>query len=96
MRKIQIRALAEDDLIAVWSYTFQQWGERQADKYLDELDHGIHALAENAELGAKRDYVREGYRVLFINRHAVYYTVTPATIHVVRVLHGLMDPEQHF
>jgi plasmid stabilization system protein ParE len=46
-------------------------------------------------MGAKRDYVREGYRVLSINKHAVYYTVTPSAIHIIRVLHGQMDPGRH-
>jgi toxin ParE1/3/4 len=55
----------------------------------------IKELADNPEMGAKRDYVREGYRVLFINSHAVYYTVAPSAIHIIRVLHGQMDPGRH-
>jgi toxin ParE1/3/4 len=39
--------------------------------------------------------VSDGYRVLFVASHAVYYTVTPTTIHVIRVLHGQMDPDRH-
>jgi toxin ParE1/3/4 len=57
-----------------WLYTFEQWNAAQADRYLDELDDGIQQLADNPEMGAKRDYVREGYRVLFINSHAIYLT----------------------
>jgi len=95
MRKIRLHALAESDLIAVWEYTFEQWDAAQADSYLDELDKGIRSLADNSELGAKRGYVREGYRVLFIDRHAIYYTVAGSVIHSVRVLHAQMDPERH-
>ena len=46
-------------------------------------------------MGAKRDYVREGYRVLCINSHAVYCIVAPSVIHIIRVLHGQMDPGKH-
>ena len=95
MRKIRLHALAESDLIGVWEYSFEQWGAGQADSYLDELDKGIRSLADNPELGANRDYVRERYRVLFINRHAIYYTVAGSVIHIVRVLHGEMDPDRH-
>lgn len=95
MRRTRKHALAESDLIGIWQYSFEQWDAVQADKYLDELDSGIRQLADNPEMGAERDYVREGYRVLFINSHAVYYTVTPSAIHVVRVLHGRMDPGKH-
>jgi toxin ParE1/3/4 len=93
--RIRKRALAESDLIGIWHYTFEQWGAAQADKYLDELNDGIQQLAENPEMGMKRDYVREGYRVLFVNSHAVYYTVTSSAIHIVRALHGQMDPGRH-
>jgi toxin ParE1/3/4 len=95
MRQIRKRALAESDLIGVWLYTFERWDATQADKYLDELDRGIQQLANNPEIGAKRDAVREGYRVLFVNSHAMYYTITSAAVHIIRVLHSQMDPEQH-
>jgi toxin ParE1/3/4 len=94
-RTIRLSALAESDLIGIWRYGFERWDAGQADRYLDELDRGIGLRAENAELGAKRDDVRDGYRVLFINRHAIYYTVAPSAIHIVRVLHAQMDPDRH-
>lgn len=94
-RKIHVAALAESDLIDIWRYTSGEWDETQADKYLDELDAAIALLAENPELGPSRDYVRRGYRVLFINRHAVYYTVNTTTLHIRRVLHAQMDLERH-
>jgi toxin ParE1/3/4 len=95
MRRIRKHALAESDLIGIWQFTFERWNEAQADKYLDELNAGIQQLADSPDMGAKRDYVREGYRVLFVNSHAVYYTVTPSAIHIIRVLHGQMDLGRH-
>ncbi len=95
MRSIRKHALAESDLIGIWQYTFERWGEAQADKYLDELDRGIRRLATHSETGSKRDHVREGYRVLFVNSHAIYYTVALSAIHIVRVLHDQMDPDRH-
>jgi toxin ParE1/3/4 len=94
-RKIHLSRLAESDLIGIWRFSRERWDAEQADRYLEELDRGIGLLADTAELGARRDDVREGYRVLFINRHAIYYTVAPSTVHVVRVLHVQMDPDEH-
>jgi toxin ParE1/3/4 len=94
-RKVHKQERAENDLIDIWLYSFEQWGSDQADRYLDELDKGIRSLARNPEIGASRDYIREGYRVLFINSHAVYYIVTPSTILITRVLHSQMDPDRH-
>jgi toxin ParE1/3/4 len=95
IRRIHKHALAESDLIGIWQYSFERWSADQADRYLDELDAGIQQLARNPELGARRDYAREGYRILLVNSHAIYYTVMPSTIHVIRVLHAQMDPGKY-
>ena len=95
MRKIHKQQLAESDLLDIWQYSYEEWGVAQADRYLDELEENITLLIESPELGVERDLVRPGYRVLFVNSHAVYYTVAPAFIHIVRVLHVRMDPGKH-
>ena len=95
MRKIRLHTRAESDLIDIWGYSFEQWDDVQADKYLDELNAAINCLAANPHLGVRRDNVREGYRALFVNRHAIYYRLTAATVDVVRVLHDQMDPDRH-
>jgi toxin ParE1/3/4 len=69
-RTIHVHRSAESDLIDISGYSFEQWGGLQADKYLDELDSGIRKLADNPEIGMKRDYVRDGYRVLFVCRQS--------------------------
>jgi len=94
-RKIRKHAAAERDLVGRWRYTFERWGKARADRYLDELDDAIQQLAATPEMGAERDDVRDGYRVVFVNSHAVYYTARPSAIHIIRVLHGQMDPYRH-
>ena len=94
-RTVRKSVRAELDLISIWEYSLEQWDATQADKYLDALDKGISALADNPGLGVSRGTVRAGYRALFINNHAVYHTVTPGAIFIVRVLHEGMDPGRH-
>ena len=96
MPSIHKHARAESDLIEIWLYTYNRWGEVQADRYFNELDKGIRGLGRNPELGQRCDAIREGYRSLRIHRHVVYYTVTPSVIHIIRVLHERMDPDRHF
>ena len=84
-----------DQLRAILSISGDTRSSSGADKYLDELDSGIRKLADNPEIGVTRDHVRDGYRVLFVGSHAVYYTVVPDTVHIIRVLHGSMDPDRH-
>ncbi len=43
---------AETDFIDIWLYTHTEWGAKQADIYLDELNAGIKLPTENPDLGA--------------------------------------------
>ncbi len=46
MPRIIKQALAEQDLVGIWLYTFNEWGEQQADQYLDDLNAAITLLAD--------------------------------------------------
>jgi toxin ParE1/3/4 len=45
MPRVTTQVQAEQDLLDIWMYTFNEWGEQQADDYLDELDTAIQLLA---------------------------------------------------
>ena len=79
----------------IWRYTAERWGSDQADVYLDAFGAAFQELAAQPMMRAMRDGVREGYRVLFVGEHAVYYRVSVSAVRVVRVLHGRMDPLRH-
>jgi len=91
MLDIRIRPRAEQDLKAIWRYTFERWGEPQADLYLRQLDAAIQSLLEFPDIGEACDYLRAGYRKLHVNRHLVFYHRTDPQIEIVRVLHQTMD-----
>ena len=44
MRKILLSPLAAHDPTDIWQYSFGQWGETQADQYLDDLYEGFQCL----------------------------------------------------
>ncbi len=95
MYKLHQQTRAKQDLKNIWLYTYETWGEAQADQYFDELDNGLKTLGHNPDIGKNRDSIREGYRSFQINRHVVFYKVASSTIQIVRVLHVRMDPERH-
>ena len=95
MLEIVKRPRAKEDLKGIWRYSFNEWGENQADKYLAEIEARIEKLRKNPKLGRPREEVRAGYRSLRINQHIVYYVFTPSVIRIVRVLHARMDPDRH-
>ena len=51
------KPLAEADLKHIWLYSFRNWGETQADYYLQQLDAGLQRLVDNPKLGRPRDSI---------------------------------------
>ena len=86
---------AETDLIGIWTYSFEQWGEAPADRYLDALERGIRTLADDPEHGRQRDELRKGHGSKRIEHHAVFYTVTHSELRIRRVLHESRDVGRH-
>jgi toxin ParE1/3/4 len=80
-----------EDLKRIWRYTYQEWGEAQANRYLDDMSLAIKRLAKNPEQGSPRDHIRQGYRAMLCGRHLIFYTVQVDAIRIVRVLHERMD-----
>jgi toxin ParE1/3/4 len=77
---------ARDDIEAAWLYSLNQWGLRQAERYIDELTKAFALLARSPNAGLACDWIRRGYRRHAVIRHVVYYRVTGQGIEIVRVL----------
>ncbi|MFA5631832.1 MAG: type II toxin-antitoxin system RelE/ParE family toxin [Porticoccaceae bacterium] len=95
MLKIHKRALAENDLIDVWTYSLSLWGMAQADSYLDDIDKALLTLAEQPLIGIAGDHIRSSYRRFPVRKRQIYYLVEGEVLHVIRVLGGEMLPERH-
>ncbi|WP_106638878.1 type II toxin-antitoxin system RelE/ParE family toxin [Allosphingosinicella vermicomposti] len=91
MRNLLIRPLAEADLIGIWRYTAGQWGEAQADTYLDEIDAILQHIKSNPLIGSDCGDVRPGYRKAAAGSHRIFYRCDAETVEVVRILHARMD-----
>lgn len=94
-RQLVVSERAAADLREIWLYSFRNWGEALADRYLDELDTGLRGCGARPERGRRRDEIRPGYCSVHIRKHVAFYTFTPAAVLVQRVLHGSMDPDRH-
>lgn len=86
---------AEQDLIDIWLYTYQEWGEEQADHYLEQIENGLLRLVENPNLGIDCSYIRDGYRRFPLLHHKVYYRLTDHSIEIIRLLHERMDEDRN-
>ncbi len=96
MPQIYISHKAKQDLENIWIYSFNQWGEKQADKYFDDLDYSINKiLFQNPKIGVACDYIRPNYRQYRVNEHLIFYKLTAEKIYIVRLLHKNMEVVRH-
>ena len=95
MRELVVSERAEADLREIWRWSYDQFGEDQADRYLDQLDEGLQKCGAEPEGGKQRDTLRAGYWSKLVRKHVVFYTFTDDEVLVQRVLHGSMDPGRH-
>ncbi len=93
MAKLQFSNKAVEDLSGIWTYTLEEWSEKQADQYYDMLIISCSKIAENPRLfGRKYDQIAEDLLGFKVNKHLIFYKVIDTeTILIVRILHERMD-----
>ncbi len=95
MRKYRLTLAADKDLTSIYTYTHREFGEKQADAYLESVDASLTKLGEHPQLGVDVDSLRAGYRRFMHKQHAIYYRPSKPGILVVRILGPGMAAERH-
>ncbi len=93
MPHIYKQVLAEQDLIDIWLYTLEMWGDKQADKYLDELEQVFKLLAGSPLICRERYELTPAVRIHHHAHHLIVYEALQDGINIIRVLHESMDVE---
>jgi len=83
------------DLNSIDAYTVRQWGDAQADRYLNRLQSCFNRLAENPLLGRECQAIRPGLRRIEQDKHVIFNRKTEDGIRVSRILHRGMLPDRH-
>lgn len=91
MPEVHKQALAEQDLVNIWLHSLHEWGEQQADTYLDELERIMRLLLEQPKMGGLREEFQPPVRIFYHAQHLIVYQIIPAGISIIRVLHKSMD-----
>ena len=92
-----IRKEAEKDLENIWLYTFENWSIEQAEKYLNLIFDEIDYLCLKPNSGLDYGNLRNGYWRSKVNSHFVFYKINEKQneIEIIRILHEMMDIENH-
>ena len=94
MAKVILRQEAIDDLNDIWTYTFSEWSEKQADKYYSALEFACMQIGKNPDLGKEYNGISNNLLGLRTGKHIIFYQViSKDRVEVVRILHERMDLE---
>ena len=92
MGKYELTKEAVVDLSDIWDYTFDNWSEKQADRYFKTLLNACQDIADNPELGKNYYEITPDLFGLKSHRHIIFYRKrNDHPIEITRILHGQMD-----
>ena len=89
--------IAKEDLLEIFLYTLEFWGEDQAPVYQNMIATAIQRIAENPFTpGSKAlDEVMQGVRTFRCGKHFLIYRVQSSQVEIARILHESMDFSRH-
>lgn len=95
MLKLVFTESAQQDLESITDFTIENWGNKQAEAYLNQLQELLNTLAENPSLGLMRESLGADIQSFPYKSHHVFYFCENDTLHILRVLHASSDPIRH-
>ena len=91
----RLSRLAAKELEAIYRYSIEKFGLKQANHYMIELHDTMNLLAEHPSLGRSIDHIRNGYRRHEHAGHVIYYRQQSEMTHIMRVLGKTQDVGKH-
>jgi toxin ParE1/3/4 len=91
---LRFSGAAKTDLLSIGAYTLQNWGQAQAERYLDGLERCAKLLAANPSMGRPCHWIRPGLYRFEKGRHVLFYRLQEDGILISRILHQSMLPDQ--
>jgi toxin ParE1/3/4 len=91
MGEYRLTPAAERDLEGISTYSRDQWGAEPASRYIDRMIAAFDELARAPNAAPACNHIRPGYRRRAVERHVIYFRITPNGIAVIRILHDRMD-----
>jgi len=90
MGNVRLSHLADKDLDAIRDYLRPQ-NPRAADDLLERIYDTLESLAEQSEMGERREDLGQNLRAFVVRPYVVFYYPAVEGIHVARIIHGARD-----
>ena len=92
MANYYLTNLAVNDLAEIWEYTYEEWSEKQANKYYKQLLESCQELANYPNFGKNYVLIQSDILGFKINHHIIFYRIISVKeIEIIRILHERMD-----
>lgn len=95
MIKYRLTPAAKKDLLKIWNYTVEVWGEKKAKQYLLNIENKLELLAANPELGRNRPEINRDYFSFPADKHIIFYLKAINHIQIIGILHGRETTGSH-
>ena len=86
---------ADSDLLELYIYGYQQFGEKQAELYFSELENCFQLLNEAPLICRERTEFKPHVRIHNHGAHIIIYVIKTDHILITRILQNNMDIQRH-
>ena len=85
MQNYKLVPAAEKDLEIIWLYTVQEWGIRQAEDYIDQMDEAFQLIAGQPLMCREQQGGGAPVRIHHQAHHLIVHTIETDSITVIRI-----------
>ena len=93
MAKYRLTKRADKDLLAIYLYTVERFGQEQAERYTHDIKECFELLASNPHMGRGADEIRKGVRRHEHAGHVIFFREDRQGLLVLAVVHRRMRPD---
>lgn len=94
MKEIELTPKAEEDLEAIWDYSFRQFGIVKADTYIGRIAAVFDVLATH-DIGTHRAELVDKICSLQVEQHMIYFVSSHLVATVIRIHSQSQDAARH-
>ena len=95
MSSYRLTGQADQDLIDIYLYTLETFGQQQAERYATSMRSCFSLLADMPHMGRQADGIRPGVRRHKHGGHVIFYREDAGedSLLILAVIHSRMRPE---
>ncbi|MBD3126262.1 MULTISPECIES: type II toxin-antitoxin system RelE/ParE family toxin [Citrobacter] len=94
MKTVKLTPKASQDLEDIWYYGYHHSGEKQADKYINQISDIFQVMSDH-NIGTPRPELGEYIFALPVERHMIFFLQTDTEIIIIRILSQHQNAGRH-